>query len=272
MKNQKITLIRAILFCLLCAATLAIFSGTTKGLSTEWKEHLLLLIAIIVTYCLVIAFTMWEKLGRQDVGIVPNKSSFKKLATGFGIGLLMTALQPAFVLLFGHYKIDFNPHIPFQTAVFYLTLYLLVAIREELAFRSYPLFSLNYRFGLWPAQLTILVIFSLEHVAGGMTWGQAFLGPGTGALLFGFAALKTNGIALPFGLHFAWNFGQWCFGFKKETGLLQGIAEKGFENVVERNAWISYLIIMVIAILAFYFYKPKKSPEITYGQRAVTRL
>lgn len=271
MKNRNLTLIRVILFCLLCAATVALFSGVTKNLSSEWKEHLLLVIAIVVSYGLVIGFTKWEKLRPQDVGIVPNNSTFKKIAAGFGIGILMTALQPALVLLFGHYKINVNPHIPFQTIFFYLILYLFVAIREELAFRSYPLFSLNHRFGLWPSQLIILIIFSLEHVAGGMTWGQAFLGPGTGALLFGFAALKTNGIAAPIGLHFAWNFGQWCFGFKKETGLLQGITEKGFENVVERNAWISYLIIMIVAILVFYFYQPKKSKNKSYNQQSLSR-
>ena len=102
-------------------------------------------------------------------------------------------------------------------------------------------------------------MFSLEHVAGGMTWIQAFLGAGTGALLFGFAALKTNGIALPVGLHTAWNFGQWCLGFKKETGLLHGIAEQGFKNVIERNAWICYFLIMAIAIVVLYFYKPKNT-------------
>ncbi len=259
MPNRKLTLIRAVFFCLLCATTLAVFSPLTKSLTTEWGNHLLLIIAIIITYGLVILFTRWEKLRRQDVGIVPDKGTIKRIASGFVIGLLMTSLQPAIVLLLGHYRISFNPHIPFQTILFYLSLYILVAVREELAFRSYPLFSLNYRFGLWAAQLIILIIFSLEHIAGGMTWLQAFIGPGVGALLFGFAAVKTNGIALPISLHTAWNFGQWCFGFKKETGLLQGIAEKGFENVVECNAWVSYLIIMSAVILVLYFYKPKNA-------------
>ena len=97
----------------------------------------------------------------------------------------------------------------------------------------------------------------LKFIAGGMTWVQAFSGAGTGALLFGFAALKTKGIALPIGLHMAWNFGQWCFGFKKESGIFHGFADKGFESVVERNSWISYFLIMAIAIVIFYFYRPK---------------
>ncbi len=256
MTYRKLTLIRVVLFCLLCAIALATFSGLTNDFLTEWKQHLLLIITIAITYGLTILFVKWESLQLKDVGVVANNKTFTKAVIGFGIGIIMTMLQPAFVLLFGHYKIALTSSISSYTIIFYLTLYILVAIREELAFRGYPLFSLNHRFGLWTAQIIIVIIFSLEHVAGGMTWFQAFLGAGTGALLFGFAALKTNGIALPVGLHAAWNFGQWCFGFKKETGLLQGIAEKGFENVVERNAWISYLIIMAIAIVVFYFYKP----------------
>ena len=195
----------------------------------------------------------------KDVGVVTSNRTPSKMAIGFGIGLIMTILQPAFVLLFGHYKIALATSFSFYAILFYFTLYFLVAVREELAFRGFPLFTLNNRFGFWTAQIIILIIFSLEHVVGGMSWFQAFLGAGTGALLFGMAALKTNGIALPIGLHFAWNFGQWCLGFKKETGLLQGITEKGFENVVERNGWISYLLIMIVAIVAFYFYRPKNT-------------
>lgn len=192
------------------------------------------------------------------VGVVANKTTVKKVVIGFAIGLFMTLVQTFFILLLGHYKMYLNISISIYSIFIYFTLYILVALREELAFRGYPLFSLNYSYGLWTSQITIFIIFSLEHIAGGMTWGQAFLGAGTGALLFEFAALKTNGIALPIGLHAAWNFGQWCLGFKQETGLFYGIADKGFENIVDRNAWISYLLIMFIAIVAFYFYHPNK--------------
>ena len=257
MANRKLTIIRPILFCLLCAIALAIFSGLIKNFPSDWNQHLLLIITIIITYSLTILFTRYEKLPLEKVGVVANKTTPKKVAIGFGIGLLMTMAQPIFVLSLGHYKMSFAPSNFTFPIIFYSTLYILVALREELAFRGYPLFSLNYSFGMLASQLIILIIFSLEHIAGGMTWIQAFLGAGTGALLFGFAALKTQGIALPIGLHAAWNFGQWCFGFKKESGIFKGIADNGFESVVERNSWISYLLIMSIGIAIFYFYRPK---------------
>jgi membrane protease YdiL (CAAX protease family) len=242
---------------LLCAIALAAISALIKSFPSDWNQHLLLIITIIITYGLTILFTRWDRLPLKKVGVVANKTTLKKVAVGFGLGLLMTLLQPVIVLLLGHYKFSFIPTISTYPIFFYFTLYMLVAIREELAFRGYPLFRLNYSFGLWTAQLIIFLIFSLEHIAGGMTWIQAFLGAGTGALLFGFAAVRTNGIALPIGLHAAWNFGQWCFGFKKESGIFRGIADKGFESVVERNSWIGYLLIMAITIAAFYFYEPK---------------
>jgi membrane protease YdiL (CAAX protease family) len=258
MTNRSLTIIRVLVFCLLCAIALAIISGLVKNLHTEWNQHLLLIVTIAITYGLTILFVKWEKLSLKDVGVVAGNRSFKKVVIGVGIGLFMTILQPAIVLLFGHYKIAVTPSFSFYPVLFYFTLYSLGAIREELAFRGYPLFSLNYRVGPWAAQIIILIVFSLEHVAGGMIWYQAFLGAGTGALLFGLAALKTKGIALPTGLHAAWNFGQWFLGFKNEPGILRGITEKGFENVVERNGWIAYLLIMAIALVCFYFYRPTK--------------
>jgi hypothetical protein len=124
---------------------------------------------------------------------------------------------------------------------------------------GYPLRSLNYVIGPWSAQLIIALIFVTEHVVGGMTWPEAILGPGLGALLFGLAALKTKGLALPIGLHSAWNFVQWLLGFKNGTGWYKVVVEKGNEAKVELVGGISYLLVMGMAIIAFYYWK--KGPE-----------
>jgi uncharacterized protein len=142
-----------------------------------------------------------------------------------------------------------------------LLLYLLIALREELAFRAYPLRSLNYKLGAFQAQLIIAVIFIAEHVVGGMTWAQAILGSGTGAILFGLAALKTKGIALPMGIHAAWNFTQWCTGFKNEPGIWQTVIDKGNEAKVEQIGFICYLLVMWTAILILYYYPNKNKSE-----------
>jgi hypothetical protein len=178
------------------------------------------------------------------VGVVPGRLTISRLGIGFIVGIFLALLQPLLVLVFGHLKLVINSKLTSAYVISNLLLYLLTSCREELAFRGYPLRSLSYVMSSWKAQLIIAVIFSLEHVIGGMTWIQAFLGAGVGAILFGIAALKTKGIALPIGIHAAWNFGQWCVGFKNEPGIWQAITEKGYESIVERNGFISYLLVM----------------------------
>lgn len=118
MTYRKPTLIRVVIFCLLCAIALAAFSGLTKDFLTEWKQHLLLIITIAIIYGFTILFVKWERLQLKDVGVVTNKTTFKKVVIGFGIGLFMTLLQLAFVLLFGHYKVALTYSISSYTIIF----------------------------------------------------------------------------------------------------------------------------------------------------------
>jgi len=250
----KLTLGRVLLFCISCAVALAISSRLTKGMSSRWSQHLLVLIACIVTIGLTVLFVRWEGLRLSDVGVIPGRQSISRIGIGFIIGLLLALGHAALVMLFGHVKLVRSPTMTFGYFMSGFLLYLFIACREELAFRGYPLRSLNYMLGAWRAQAIIFVIFSLEHIAGGMNWGQAFLGPGVGAILFGIAAIKTKGIALPIGLHMAWNFGQWTLGFKNEPGIWQSIIEKGYETQVEQVGFVCYWLVMGLAILAFYYY------------------
>ena len=126
-------------------------------------------------------------------------------------------------------------------------------------FHGYPLRSLNYAIGAWPAQLIVALLFAVEHVIGGVSWIHALLGAGVGSLLFGIASLKTKGVALPIGLHAAWNFGQWLLGFKNEPGIWRSVVTPGYESRLDTIESLSYLIVMGLAILAFYFIYPKIS-------------
>ncbi len=251
------TLGRVLLFCLSCAIVLAIASRITQGVSKPYSEYLLLVVAGIITFGLTLLFVRWEELRLSDVGLVPSRRSIFRLGIGFLIGLFFASLQPVLVLFFGNVKLILFPQITFGAILSSVGLYFLVACREELAFRAYPLRGLNYVIGAWRAQLIVAIIFALEHVFGGMTWADAFLGSGVGAILFGIAALRSKGLALPIGLHAAWNTGQWALGFKKVPGIWQAVVEKGYEIRVERAGFISYLLVMGLAILTFYLFWPK---------------
>jgi uncharacterized protein len=246
---------RVLLFCLSCAIALTISSGLTKGWSTSWSSIVAIVIAAIITLLLTLVFVRWEGLQLKDVGLVPGRYSIYRFLAGFAIGSFLAVLQPMLVMITSPLTLVRSPEVNVVSVGLNLLLYFSVAFREEVAFRGYPLRSLNYVLGPWIGLLIIAFIFSLEHAAGGMTWTQAFLGSGVGAILYGLAALKTKGLALPIGLHSAWNFFQWLLGFKNGTGMYNVVVEKGYEEKVELIGWISYLLVMGLTILAFYYWQ-----------------
>lgn len=248
------TLGRVLLFFLSCAVVLATASRWTPKFHSGWSAFAMGAIAALGALVLTLLFVRWEGLRLEDVGVMPGRQSLPRFAIGFLIGLFLAALRSALIGVSGHVRWARVPDIGFAAAVMPLLIYLVLACREELAFHGYPLRSLDRSIGLWGAQLIVAGIFALEHMAGGVTWVHAFLGAGIGSLLFGMASLATRGLAMPIGLHAAWNYGQWMLGGKESSGMWQLIIEKGFESRVELAGTISYLVVMSLAILAFWWY------------------
>jgi hypothetical protein len=126
-----------------------------------------------------------------------------------------------------------------------------------LAFRGYPLRRLASTVGVWIAQFTVIVAFVLEHRLGGFSWTTALLGVSAGALLFGVAAIATRGLAVPIGLHAAFNFGQWVIGEKEKVGLWRPVIEESFRERVDAIGMVSYLFVFGLVTLAFWWWQHK---------------
>lgn len=252
------TLGRVFIFCLSCAVILAAGTSYTKDLSKPWSTIIPASISVTGTFGLTLLFVRWERLKLSDAGLVPGKRSAMHFAAGFIIGLFLVVLQISLLLITGHIKLLRTTGTNIDAIIVSLFIYLLLAGREELAFRGYPLQSLNTVIGLWGAQIIVSLIFAAEHVVGGMSWWQALLGAGTGSILFGMAAVTTKGLAAPIGLHAAWNFGQWIFGFKDGTGMWYAVVENGYNSRVELAAMITYLLVMGSAIFAFDYHGKKQ--------------
>jgi membrane protease YdiL (CAAX protease family) len=103
------------------------------------------------------------------------------------------------------------------------------------------------------SQLTIAVVFAAEHVGGGWTLSQALFGAGVGSLLFGMAAITTRGLAVPIGLHAAWNFGDWIHGGKNAGGVWHPVGMDAHPDLANRAATIGYVGVMLSATLAFWW-------------------
>jgi membrane protease YdiL (CAAX protease family) len=173
------------------------------------------------------------------------------------IGLAMVAVQTALVCIGGHVRWVRTPgEIGLPVAISFFS-YLLLASREELAFRGYPLRRLASTVGVWIAQFTVIVAFVLEHRLGGFSWTTALLGVSAGALLFGVAAIATRGLAVPIGLHAAFNFGQWVIGEKEKAGLWRPVVEESFRERVDAIGMVSYLFVFGLVTFAFWWWQHK---------------
>jgi membrane protease YdiL (CAAX protease family) len=215
----------------------------------------------VLTFLLVVLFTRWQKLNLTQVGAVPGKQTMRRFVTGYIAGLAMAVLQALTVVSFGHLHLVIVPHISAIGIILPLLLYFFVATREELAFRSFAIRTLDYAFQSAFALALITIIFILEHIVAGMTWKMAIIGSGLGGILFGISALKTKGLALPVGLHSAWNFGQWAMGFKNKPGIWEATVEKGYEAKTENTSLAAFILVMVLAIAAVLFFYKNKMEE-----------
>ncbi|HJP63657.1 MAG TPA: hypothetical protein VJ844_09460, partial [Mucilaginibacter sp.] len=76
--------------------------------------------------------------------------------------------------------------------------------------------------------------------------------------LFGYAALKTKGLALPLGLHSAWNFGQWMLGFKGGPGIWQAVTVSAFTTDVQNIGLAAFVLLIVISMIGIHFFYKSK--------------
>jgi hypothetical protein len=56
---------------------------------------------------------------------------------------------------------------------------------------------------------------------------------------------------VPIGLHAAWNFGDWLRGGKESTGFWTPVVDPGFEGHARLVGQVSYVVLLLMATLAF---------------------
>jgi membrane protease YdiL (CAAX protease family) len=244
---------RVAVFIILCAILLAASAPVDRSFSQLPPGFLLGAITSFGAFLLTIAFVRWEGLRLDEVGAALNSRSPIRFVIGFLIGILLVALHVLIEGSIGHIRWARSDGPSSGTIALFLVTYILLACREELAFHGYPLRRLYSLTGLWGAQLVVALVFALEHAAAGSSWTQAILGAGVGSLLFGMAAITTKGLAVPIGLHAAWNFGDWIHGGKGAGGVWHPIILESYHQRADQAAMAGYVIIMVAATLIFWW-------------------
>jgi membrane protease YdiL (CAAX protease family) len=246
---------RVALFIVACAVVLAAVSPIAAKMPGRWPELLTGLLSSLGAFALTLLFVRWERLNLDDVGAAVNARSVMRLASGFLIGLLLVALWAAILAASGSMRWARASGGGLSSAVIALAAYLALACREELAFRGYPLRRLDERFGFVFAQLFVALVFAAEHKLGGWPWSRALAGAGVGALLFGMAAIATRGLAVPIGLHAAWNFGQWALGLYGGPAFWKPFASQGHQERAPFAESVTYIGVFGSATLAFWLWR-----------------
>ena len=250
---------QALLFLLCCAILLAVTSGLLSAIPRQWSALIVGLIASVCTFALTVLFLRWNKLTLADAGAAPAAASGFRFVAGLFAGLVLVVVQLCLLLSAAHVTLQRTHDIGLTSTGVALLTYLALSCREELAFHGYALRRLEQPLGLWISLFIIAIVFGLEHVLGGVSWIHAFTGAAIGSLLFGMAALATRGLAVPIGMHAGWNFGQWVLGGKESPGLWKQVAKPGFAGGVELNVSLSYMVVFLFAILAFWVVYRKRN-------------
>ena len=254
MTSRGRVVVGVLLFFIGCAVVLAATAPLAKTVQVTTSALFIGTVTSLGTFLLSFFFVHWDGIRLADVGAWPDRWSILRFVLGFGIGLFIVALHTSLMLLFGHVRWVRVPLVNFGGMAVILLGFLALSCRESLGFHGYPLRRLATFFGLWVALFIVAVVFAVEHVAGGYTWGQALAGAGVGSLLFGMTSITTRGLAVPIGLHAAWNCGDWMRGGKSSIGLWKEVIEDGFQERAQLVGMVSYVLLMLSATLAFWWW------------------
>jgi membrane protease YdiL (CAAX protease family) len=247
-----------LLFLLGCAV---VFAGA-GAFGNFWPQQQALAtsaIAVIGTLGLTGFALKFGNLTAGEVGLVPDRGTPVHLLGGALLGFGLVALHMLVLAAAGHVTWHWNPAISAATFCANVALYVLLAHREELAYRGWAFRTLTRQRGALAAQLVIALLFAAEHVVGGVPWEQALLGAGVGSLAFGAAALRSGGLAMPIAFHAAWNIADWARGSKNATGFLLPAVQPGFERSTELISLISYVSLMATATTLILFWGPRRN-------------
>jgi uncharacterized protein len=170
---------------------------------------------------LIRAFLRADRRPLADAGLGWHRRSPIRLAAGFAFGVVAYAGAVALAsLAVGPIRVRIAESPSAGMIVLAVAGTIALVIMEELALRSYSLWTAVRAVGSVPAQLLVAVAFALLHVGYGWPLQTVLLGVLPSALLFGVGAVITGGLAMPIGIHLGMNIGRWAAGERGAAGLL----------------------------------------------------
>lgn len=234
---------------------LAILMGTglLKGFVPARWGGLAWGVSSSIALLLLIRFlTRRERGTLAAVGLRFNHGSSGRMLAGLllGIGIYAITLL-AISLILGPLQLVRAAAPPLDVVVVIVASTIALAAMEELAFRSYSLWTARSALGYWQTQVVVAGAFGLLHLLYGWSLQTVVFGVIPSAVLFGVAAVTTRGLAWPLGLHTGINLARWLTGENGE----QGFWRLGAEGVDQARLalWSPWIGVGVLAAATLLF-------------------
>jgi len=192
-----------------------------NGFTGLWLSPLPVIAIVLVTW-------LCTRLRREplaSVGLALNARWLRQVSLGAVIGGAMMLVIADLIYVAGGVSFAMDPARSARALAAGAWTFVWVALLEELLFRGFVFQRLIDGTGRRLALPLMAVLFAVAHWGNpgmeGPTQFWATLDTILGALLLGFAYLRTGSLALPIGLHFGWNWAQ---------GALLGFDVSGFDQ------------------------------------------
>lgn len=258
MESALRVVLRVGAFVLACAVVLAAVAPAAARLPMHLHGIATGAITALAAFLLTILFARWDRVDLGAVGVAPSATSAVRFALGLAVGLGLVAVWALLSIGAGHVRWVAGRGATVSEVALAVFTYVALAAREELAFRGYPLRRLEGRFGAAASQVTVAILFGLEHRLAGASWSDAMLGAASGSLLFGAAALASDGLALPIGIHAAWNLGRWSLGLTGDAGIWRVESNAAQVEAAYRIGLLLHCMVMLTAAAVFTWMRGKR--------------
>lgn len=262
-RSQVKYIIKAVLFCGVFVLLFMAFSFAKNFIPNNFERLAYGLIGTLAAFLTTVLFLRIDKKKLQSTGLKFEKKTIGRFLVGVVIGIVLMGLLASCVMFYLHEKIAINPNSNFFHFLLSTLPLFPLAYMEELGFRAYPLVTMQDKIGVRSSIIITSILFALYHIANGWSVATSFYGPGIWGLVFGLAAVYSNGIAMPTGIHYAVNLTTSAFGVAGNTVSIWTVEQaSGADAKAGSIDWANLLPafgLLVFAIICLELYMRRKS-------------
>ena len=242
-------ILKATLFCMAFTGLYVLIYFIKSPVYRESEQFAHAIIGILVALLVTWLFLKWDRNSFRDIGLFWQGKTIQRFLLGLVIGIGLMGLMSGAVIFFSHFKIEWNAESNLLKFLWGTLPLLPLAYMEELGFRAYPFVSLKEKTGIRTTIYVTALLFAAYHLANGWTLQNAFLGAGVWGIIFGLAAYRSGGIALPTGLHYAVNMTTSAFGISSGSYHLFVLKQSNGESLANYQSSLLETLLPQLGLL-----------------------